>query len=54
MLPTNIITSARKYRENGVFRLQGVFGLLTLLNRLGVPQPTLLRTYRALIRQDKL
>ena len=53
VLPATIITSARKYRANGVFRLQGIFCLLTLLYRLGVPQPTLLRTYRALIRQDK-
>jgi hypothetical protein len=54
VLPGPIVTSARKYRENGVFRLQGAFYLLTLLYRLGVSQPTLLRTYRALIRQDKL
>lgn len=54
VLPAYIVTSARKYRENGVFKLQGTFCLLTLLYRLGVPQPVLLRTYRALIRQDKL
>ena len=54
VLPATIVTSARKYRENGVFRLQGVYYLLTLLYRLGVSQPVLLRTYRALIRQDKL
>ena len=49
-----IVTSARKYRENGIFRLQGAFYLLTLLYRLGVSQPRLLRVYRAIIRQDKL
>ena len=49
-----IVTSARKYRENGVFRLQGAFCLLLMLYRLGVSQPRLLRVYRALIRQDKL
>ena len=54
ILPAKITTSARKYRENGIFRLQGIFYLLTLLYRLRVPQPVLLRTYRALIRQDKL
>ena len=54
VLPAKITTSARKYRENGIFRLQGVFYLLTLLYRLRVPQPMLLRIYRALIRQDKL
>ena len=54
VLPATILTSARKYRENGVFRLQGAFYLITLLYRLGVSQPKLLRAYRALIRQDKL
>jgi rSAM/selenodomain-associated transferase 2 len=54
VVPATVTTSARKYVENGVFRLQGAFSLLTLLYRLGVPQPWLLRVYRALIRQDKL
>jgi rSAM/selenodomain-associated transferase 2 len=54
ILPTAVTTSARKYLENGIFRLQGVFTLLTLLYRLGVSQPRLLRLYRRLIRQDKL
>ncbi|MBH8559010.1 TIGR04283 family arsenosugar biosynthesis glycosyltransferase [Hymenobacter negativus] len=54
VLPDPIITSARKYRENGVFRLQAAFYLLTGLYYLGVGQFTLLRVYRALIRQDKL
>ena len=49
-----IVTSARKYRENGVFRLQGAFYLITALYRMGVSQPKLLRVYRAIIRQDKL
>ena len=54
VLPGPIITSARKYRENGVFRLQAAFYFLTGLYYLGVAQPTLLRMYRAIIRQDKL
>lgn len=54
VLPGPIITSARKYRENGIFRLQATFYLLTGLYYLGVGQPTLLRLYRAIIRQDKL
>ncbi|MBD2769958.1 TIGR04283 family arsenosugar biosynthesis glycosyltransferase [Hymenobacter sp. BT664] len=54
VLPASVVTSARKYRANGVFRLQGVFLFITILYRLGAPQATLLRTYRALIRQDKL
>ena len=54
VLPGPIVTSTRKYRENGVFRLQGAFYLLTGLYYLGVSQPTLARVYRAIIRQDKL
>ena len=54
VLPGPIVTSARKYRENGVFRLQAAFYLLMGMYYLGVAQPTLLRVYRAIIRQDKL
>ena len=54
VLPGPIITSARKYRENGVFRLQAAFYLLMGLYYVGVAQPVLLRIYRAIIRQDKL
>ena len=54
VLPGTVTTSARKYLQNGVFRLQAVFSLLTLLYWLGVQQPRLLRIYRGLIRQDKL
>ncbi|MCR5886763.1 TIGR04283 family arsenosugar biosynthesis glycosyltransferase [Hymenobacter sp. J193] len=54
LLPFAVTTSARKYRENGVFRLQFTFGLLCALYYLRVPQPAMVRTYRHLIRQDKL
>ncbi|MBO2010835.1 TIGR04283 family arsenosugar biosynthesis glycosyltransferase [Hymenobacter negativus] len=54
VLPGPIVTSARKYRANGVFRLQGTFALLALLYYLRVPQPVLLRLYCRLIRQDKM
>lgn len=54
VLPGPIITSARKYRENGIFRLQAAFYLLMGLYYVGVAQSILLRVYRAIIRQDKL
>ena len=54
VLPGVVTTSARKYLANGVFRLQGIFGLIVLLYKLGVPQPRLVQVYRALIRQGKL
>jgi rSAM/selenodomain-associated transferase 2 len=54
LLPGAVTTSARKYLANGVFRLQGLFFLITGLYYLGVPQPTLVRFYRRLIRLGKL
>ncbi len=54
VLPRAVITSARKYLDNGVFRLQAVFTLLAGLYWLGVSQPRLVGPYRRLIRQDKL
>lgn len=54
VLPGAVTTSARKYRANGVYRLQLTFGLLCLLYRLGVAQATLVHLYRRLIRQDKV
>nr|WP_246558638.1 TIGR04283 family arsenosugar biosynthesis glycosyltransferase [Hymenobacter piscis] len=50
VLPGVVTTSARKYRRNGVVRLQSVFGLLTVLYWLGLPQPALARLYRRLVR----
>ena len=49
-----VTTSARKYLDNGVIRLQSIFGLICVLYRFGISQPNLVRVYRALIRQDKL
>ncbi len=54
VLPRAATTSARKYLENGVYRLQGAFAVIALLYRLGVSQPRLVRVYRFLIWQDKL
>ena len=49
-----VITSARKFRENGELRLLLIFTLVYLLYELGLPQATLLGIYRALIRQNKI
>jgi rSAM/selenodomain-associated transferase 2 len=54
LLPRVVVTSARKYLVNGVFRLQGIFALIVLLYQAGVSQARLLRVYRALVRQGKL
>ncbi len=54
ILPRAVTTSARKYLDNGVFRLQAIFTLIAGLYWLGVSQPRLVGLYRRLIRQAKL
>lgn len=54
VLPGPIVTSARKYRENGVVRLQGIYYLITAMYHLGMPQQRMVDAYRRLIRQDKV
>jgi rSAM/selenodomain-associated transferase 2 len=54
VLSGQVTTSARKYRENGVYKLQGVFFLIYFLYQLGVPQEKLIQVYKRLIRQDKV
>lgn len=54
VVPRAVTTSARKYLDNGVYRLQSIFLGITLLYWLGVPQARLVRVYRFLIRQNKL
>ncbi|TGE04244.1 TIGR04283 family arsenosugar biosynthesis glycosyltransferase [Hymenobacter fodinae] len=54
VLPHTVETSARKYHENGVFRLQAIFTLVAVMHWLGVPQARLVRLYRHLIRQGKV
>jgi rSAM/selenodomain-associated transferase 2 len=49
-----VLTSARKYLTNGIYKTQGVFYLIYFMYRFGFSQQQLVRTYRNLIRQDKL
>jgi rSAM/selenodomain-associated transferase 2 len=48
-----VVTSARKYRQNGIYKTQGIFFLIYFLYRLGFSQQNLLTIYRTLIQQDK-
>lgn len=50
ILPEKVVTSARKYNANGVFRLQVVFTLIFLLYKAGMPQAKLLSVYQKLIQ----
>lgn len=54
VLPGPVTTSARKYAHNSMLRMQLTFYIMYPLYRLGASQQRLLRTYRWLIRQDKV
>lgn len=49
-----VITSARKYLDNGIYKMQGIFYLMYFLYRFGLSQRHLVATYKKLIRQAKL
>ena len=49
-----VTTSARKYIDNGVFRMQGIFYRIWALYYLGYSQERLLKLYRRLIRNNKI
>ena len=49
-----VLTSARKYLDNGIFKTQGIFYLMYFLYKLGYSQQQLISTYKRLIKQDKL
>ena len=49
-----VITSARKYLENGIYKTQAIFFIIYFMYQLGYSQQALVNTYRRLIRQDKL
>ena len=49
-----VVTSARKYLENGVYKTQGIFFIIYFLYMIGFSQDRLVRTYKKLITQNKL
>lgn len=46
ILPGSMITSARRYHENGIVRLQLIFAAIYLLHNAGIPHTELKRFYR--------
>lgn len=54
VLPDKIVTSARKYLDNGVFRMQWIFYRLWAMYYLGYSQEKMLRLHRKLIKKHKL
>ncbi len=49
-----VTTSARKYLDNGVFRMQGIFYRIWAMYYLGYSQEQMLNVHRRLIRKHKL
>jgi rSAM/selenodomain-associated transferase 2 len=49
-----VVTSARKYLDNGVYRMQAIFYRIWLLYYLGFSQEYLLKLHRRLIQKNKL
>lgn len=54
VLPMAVTTSAQKYLENGVYRLQLIFSVIWVLYYLKFPQQKLVSIYNRLIRKSKL
>lgn len=54
IIKKSVITSARKYFDNGIYKTQAVFFLIFLMYKTGYSQQSLLNTYRRLMKQDKL
>lgn len=50
ILPSTMVTSARKYKQNGVFRLQFIFTFITILYWLGVKPKDLRDIYNGLVK----
>ena len=54
VLPQRIITSARKYETNGVYKTQAVYFLIYCMYKMGFGQSRLSTAYKALSKQDKV
>jgi len=54
IIPRYVITSARKYRDNGAFRLQLVYFVVYLCYILGFSQPALFRIYLRLVPHPRV
>jgi rSAM/selenodomain-associated transferase 2 len=54
VMNAEIVTSARKYLDNGIYRMQAIFFRIWLLYYLDYSQEQLLKLHRRLIRKHKL
>lgn len=49
VLKDSVTTSSRKYLRNGIIKLQGIFTLIFMLYKIGVPQEKLALIYKKLV-----
>ena len=49
-----VVTSARKYLDNGIYRMQGIFYRIWAMYYLGYSQEDMLKVHKKLIRKHKL
>jgi hypothetical protein len=49
-----VITSARKYLENGIYKTQGIFFVIYFMYRFGYSQQKLVAAYKKMITQNKI
>lgn len=54
VMPAAVTTSARKYLDNGIYRMQAIFFRIWLLYYLGYSQEYLLKMHKKLIHKTKL
>ena len=54
LIKRNILTSPRKYLQNGFYRLQGIYFLLYFLYSIGIPHQKLVQLYRRNISNGKI
>lgn len=53
LLPEAVTTSARRYLDNGIYRLQALFAMICLGYHCGIPQETLCALYRRQMRGSR-
>ena len=54
VLNGQVTTSARKYLDNGIYKMQLIFYTIWMLYYLGLSQQNLLKIYRRIIKSNKL
>jgi len=54
VMDKTIVTSARKYLDNGIYTMQGIFFIIYFMYKMNYSQQKIVNMYKRLIYQDKL